>query len=42
MALAKSRTRVKPTEAMKTMALTIAHRLQERNAAHGGDRPKNG
>ena len=37
MALAKARTRVNPTEAMQTMALTIAHRLQECNAAHRGD-----
>ena len=41
MALAKARTRVNPTEAMTTMALTIAHRLQECNAAHRGDKPKN-
>ena len=42
MALAKARTRVNPTAAMTTMALTIAHRLQECNAAHRGDNPKNG
>ena len=42
MALTKARTRVNPTEAMKTMALTIAHRLQECNPAHRGDTPKNG
>ena len=42
MALAKARTRLNPTEAMTTMALTIAHRLQECNAAHPGGKPKNG
>ena len=41
-ALAKARTEVKPTEAMETMALTIAHRLQEFHAAHRGDGPENG
>ena len=42
MALAKASTGVNPTEAMKTMALTIAHRLQECNAARRGEKPKNG
>ena len=42
MELAKARTGVNPTAAMETMALTIAHRLQEFNGAHRGDEPKNG
>ena len=40
-ALAKARTGVTPTEAMETMALTIAHRLQEFQATHRGDEPEN-
>ena len=37
----KARTGVTPTEAMETMALTIAHRLQEFQATHRGDEPEN-
>ena len=39
MALAKAGTGGNPTEAMETMALTIAHRLQRFRAARRGDEP---
>ena len=42
MTLAKARTGVNPVEGMETMALTIAHRLQEFNAAHRGDQREKG
>lgn len=41
-ALAKAGTGANPTEAMETMALTIAQRLQRFRAARRGDEPENG